>query len=355
MTEGTRGGAEGGAAGEEAETPVAGHGDFLAVLRRRASEARRTLVYPEGGDPRVLEAAAECLDEGLAEVVLLGDPEALRAGLGRHGVDGERATLLPTTDPDRVRRTLDHVRQRRAGKDDGEDALSGMAADPLMQGAAMVASGEVDGMVAGCVRTTADVVRAALVCVGLAPGIRTLSSSFYMVFGDDHPMGPRVLTFTDAGVVPAPSPEQLAEIATAAVVARERIVGDTPRVAFLSYSTKGSAGGPAVDAVRAALEDFRRRMPDVSADGELQADAALNAAVAERKAPGSTVAGRANVLVFPDLGAANLSYKLVQHLGGAMALGPVLQGLARPVNDLSRGATAADIVAVSCITALQSG
>lgn len=349
----TRGGDPGPAEGDVRHGED-GPPDFLGALRRRAAEARRTLVYPEGGDPRILQAAAGCLDGGLADVVLLGDPEALRAGLARHGVDGDRATVVPTTDPERVERTLAHVRQRRAGKHDGADALSAMAADPLMQGAAMVASGEVDGMVAGCVRTTADVVRAALVCVGLAPGIRTLSSSFYMVFGDDHPVGARVLTFTDAGVVPTPSPEQLAGIAAAAVVARERIVGDTPRVAFLSYSTKGSAGGPAVEAVLAALADFRERMPDVPADGELQADAALDPTVAVRKAPGSAVAGRANVLVFPDLGAANLSYKLVQHLGGAMALGPVLQGLARPVNDLSRGAAADDIVAVSCITALQS-
>lgn len=328
--------------------------DFLDGLRTRAAARRRSVVYPEAGDPRVLEAVAECVSHGLVEPVLIGDPDEVTAALATRDVDPSSIRIVSPADPELKDRTFERVRSRRAGRADPEETLRQMAADPLMQGATLLAEGGVHGMVAGCARTTADVVRSALTCVGLASGIRTLSSSFYMVFGPDHPVGPRVLTFTDAGVVPAPSPDQLAEIAAAAVVARRRIVGDEPRVAFLSYSTKGSADGAAVELVREAFVEFHRRVPDVPADGELQADAALDPAVAARKAPGSEVGGRANILVFPDLGAANLGYKLVQYLGGAVALGPILQGLARPLNDLSRGAVASDVVAVSCITSLQA-
>jgi phosphate acetyltransferase len=327
---------------------------FLATLRSRSASLERTLVFPEGTEARVHDTVAACVPEGVFRAVLLGAPDEVRAGLDRRGVDPDRLEIVDPTDPDRVARTLDHLRERRSGKGDSEADLVLMAKDPLMQAATMVAVGELDGAVAGCVRTTADVVRAGLTCIGLADGIRTLSSSFYMVFDEGHPVGPLVLTFTDAGVVPRPSADQLAEIAASATRARIRVVGDEPRVAFLSYSTRGSAEGDAVTEVRAGLARFLELMPDVPADGELQGDAALAPGVALRKAPGSPVAGAANVLVFPDLGAANIAYKLVQHLGGAVALGPILQGLARPFNDLSRGAVAADIVSVACITALMA-
>jgi phosphate acetyltransferase len=202
--------------------------------------------------------------------------------------------------------------------------------------------------VAGASHTTADVLRAALLAVGPAPGISVVSGAFYLAQGD------RVLTFADCGVVPEPTPFQLAEIALAAARDRRRIVGDEPAVAFLSYSTKGSAQGPRVDRVRAAVERFRALAPECAVDGELQGDAALVAEVAARKAPLSAVAGHANVLIFPDLDSGNIAYKLVERLGGWTAMGPILQGLARPIADLSRGASVDDIVYTSAIAILQS-
>jgi phosphate acetyltransferase len=224
-----------------------------------------------------------------------------------------------------------------------------------MFGALLVAAGEVDGSVAGAANATGDVLRAAFWAVGTAQGTRTVSSTMYMLAPPFRSGEAEVLSFADCAVVPHPTAGQLADIAVAAALARRRVVGDEPRVAFLSFSTAGSAEDESVTRIRDALERFRQREPHITADGELQADAALIESVARRKAPGSALAGGANVLIFPDLNAGNIAYKLVQRLAGADAIGPVLQGLRRPCNDLSRGATAADIVNVACITALLAG
>lgn len=333
----------------------AGKTPFLDDLLLRAAASRRRIVFPEGSEPRVAAAVALLMESGAVEPVLMGVPPEVRSALADVGVDSEALEIVDSSRPAGVDRTAAFLRDRRSGRNDSLEKIEEWSRDPLFQAGRLLAEGHVDGCVAGCVRTTADVVRAALVTVGLADGFSTLSSAFYMVFGDDHPQGARVLTFSDAGVVPEPDEERLCDIAVAAAGARRPIVGDEPRVAFLSYSTKGSAEGARIDTIRAALERFRLRMPDVLVDGELQGDAALSEEVASRKAPGSPLGGAANVLIFPDLGAANIAYKLVQYLGGAVALGPVLQGLRLPSNDLSRGASSADIVHVACITALMAG
>ena len=300
---------------------------FLDRVYQRARDTKPRVIFPEGDDPRVQEAAKRVEREGMGVVeVLRRAPDSRTPLLARH---------LRSRCPDRF----------------PTDASAAEALEhPLTRGACLVAIGAADVMVGGAVYPSADTIRAALWAVGLAPAIATVSGAFYMVNGD------HVLTFADCAVVPEPTSVQLADIAIASARDRRRIVADQPVVAFLSYSTRGSAEGPRVERVQAAITQLRARQPpvDFPFDGELQADAALVAEVAERKAQGSAVGGRANVLIFPDLDAGNIGYKLVQRLGGWTALGPILQGLAKPIADLSRGATADDIVNTAAIAILQT-
>lgn len=319
---------------------------FTELLRARARAAARRVVFPEGDDVRVREAARGLVDDGIAIPTLIGT-EATASWAVREapGV----SVRVPADDPS-LDRVADLLAERRPQAVQDADDARRLARDPVRFAAGLVALHEADASVAGAVVPTAEVVRAALWAVGPAPGITTVSSSFYMVTASHA-----VLTFADCGVVQYPTAEQLAEIAVAATRDRRRIVGDEPIVAFLSHGTRGSAEGESIARVREALARFRRRLPDVEADGELQGDAALDPEVAHRKAPGSPVAGRANVLIFPDLDSGNIAYKLVQRVGGAVALGPIVQGLRRPCTDLSRGATRDDIELIAAIAVLQAG
>jgi phosphate acetyltransferase len=325
---------------------------FLENVRTRASALGRRLAFPESADDRTLEAVRSLKRDRIVEPVLVLDPAQPESH------DAARATGVTVVDPSsdaRGARAASLLYERRRAKGLSAEAAEQAVATPLMFADALVAMGELDGCVAGATHTTADVLRAALWLVGPGEGVRTVSSAFYMVTPPFRgSTESEVLTFTDSAVVPYPTATQIADIAIAAAEDRYRIVGDEPRIALLSFSTKGSGAGESVTMMREALDEIRHRAPTLQVDGELQGDTALIVQVATRKAPESTVAGHANVLVFPSLDAGNIAYKLVQRLAGASAIGPIIQGLRRPCSDLSRGAVVDDIINVAAITALQS-
>lgn len=342
-------------------------GHLMATLRAQCVARAGHLAFPESGDPRILKAAAILLKErSCAAVTLFGEPEKVRAVARSHSIDLEpvedRLHWISSTIANPLSAALTTRLQSQAGIKGrvlDSQVLATQADDPFMQAGELLYEGKVDAVIAGATVPTSQVIRAAISTVGLAKNIRTVSGAFLMIREPGPGGTPCYFVFADCGVVIEPTAEQLSDIAQSSVTTWQQVfsvMGShmVPRVAFLSFSTKGSAEHPAAQKMSAAYGLFQRARPDIAADGELQFDAAIDPEIGARKAPGSRVAGQANCFIFPELNSGNLGYKIAQRLGGLTAIGPILQGLAKPYSDLSRGATTEDIVAAAYINLLRS-
>jgi phosphate acetyltransferase len=327
----------------------------LQGLQDRAAARPAHIVLSEGHDPRVVAGAVSAVQAGIARITLVGTTDEVHRQLADMGAT--IGPMIAVEDPQTSSLTDEFAQtyfDLRKHKGVSEDIAAIQARDPLVFAAMMVRNGHADGTVGGAVATTSDTVRAALQIIGKAKDAPLVSSFFLMALPDGPPSGRSAMIFGDCGLVIDPNAEELAAIAVASAASCKQLLGDAPRVALLSFSTKGSARHPAVSKVSDAVEILQRDHPDLPADGELQFDAAFVPEVGASKAPGSTVAGHANVIIFPNLDAGNIGYKIAQRIGGADAIGPVLQGLSKPANDLSRGCTAQDVTNMIAVTTLQA-
>ena len=329
--------------------------ELLDSIKLNARKYNKRIVLPEGYEERTIQAADIAIAEGLAQIILIGDPEEIKAHAAKLGLKNlTKATIINPKVHPKKEQYINTMVELRKNKGMTKEEASKLIEDPLYLGVLMIKSGDADGEVSGADHATGDVLRPAFHYVKTAPGISVVSGAFFMILQDKSFGENGVIIFADGAVHPDPTDKELAEIAIASAHTAKSIGGFEPRIALLSFSTKGSAKHELVDKVISATKIAQELAPDLKIDGELQGDAALIESIGQKKAPGSKIAGKANVLIFPDLNCGNIAYKLVQRLAHAEAIGPVLQGMAAPINDLSRGCSVSDIVSMIAITANQA-